>query len=112
MGQQGSRIVTTVLKNECYRREWNKTLCQVYDHAQTWRKKFYELTRMKGFSKSWKFITQQEGLFIFTDLTAEKIGYLREAYSIAIREDGAINISTINDENIHSIVSALYEIID
>ena len=64
--QQGSRIVATVLNNECYRREWNRTLCEVYDHARAWRKKFYELTRIKGFSKSWKFVTQQEGLFIYT----------------------------------------------
>ena len=64
--QQGSRIVATVLNNECYRREWNRTLSEVYDHSQAWRKKFYELTRIKGFSKSWKFVTQQEGLFIFT----------------------------------------------
>ena len=73
--QQGARIVTTVLNNDCYRREWNRILCEVYDHAQAWRKKFYELTRMKGFTKSWKFITDQEGLFIFTALSGFEPSY-------------------------------------
>ena len=43
---------------------------------------------------------------------AEEIDYLREEYSIAIRDDGAINISTINDDNIHTIVGALFEIVN
>lgn len=113
----GSRIVSTVLKNNELRREWEETLNQVIGRMKEMRKSLKQTLEEikcpcpKGLD-NWNHITTQTGMFCFTGLTVKQSQALVKEYDVYLTSNGRISVSGMNTKNVAYVAKCFKEVME
>ncbi|XP_040202052.1 aspartate aminotransferase, cytoplasmic-like [Rana temporaria] len=106
----GARVVATVLNNPTLHEEWKENLKMATKRLMVIREKMREKLRLLETLRSWNQITQQSGLFTYFGLTKDKIDFLAKRNHIYLPENGQINISGLNMNNIHYVTQCISDV--
>ncbi|KAM5171423.1 putative aspartate aminotransferase, cytoplasmic 2 [Mantella aurantiaca] len=106
----GARVIATVLNNPTLSEEWKENLKMAVKHLMVIREKMREKLRLLETLRSWNQITQQSGLFAYIGLTQDQIHFLAKRNHIYLPENGQINISSLNVNNIHYITQCISDV--
>lgn len=103
----GAEIINTILESEELTNLWQKELSAMRNRIKNIRTSFIERIRQKQNQLNLDYISNQKGLFGFTDLTKQQMIKLREDFGVFGLDSGRINLSSINDDNIEEASTAI-----
>ncbi|CAI9554388.1 unnamed protein product [Staurois parvus] len=106
----GARVVATVLNNPTLHEEWKENLKMAAKRLIVIREKMREKLRLLETLRSWNQITQQSGLFTYFGLTKDQVDFLAKRNHIYLPENGQINISGLNVNNIHYVTQCISDV--
>lgn len=103
--RHGSLLVKNVLMDEKLRGEWEKELSMM-------RKKLGErrtslLSGLRNMGCPVDYLEKQHGFFCMVDISIEMAKRLREEFAVYMLENGRINLSSLNRENLPRVIQAL-----
>ena len=107
----GGRLAGTVLEDAELKADWQKELETVRARIVEMRCHFGKgLQQLLGESDDLKKIEGQKGMFSVLNLTSEAIGILREKYGVYTLDNGRINLSGLNHQNLDYALQALVSV--
>ncbi|AKO45618.1 amino acid aminotransferase [[Haemophilus] ducreyi] len=107
----GAHTVTTVLADDQLRANWIAELSEMRDRIKTMRTKMVQLLAEKGAKKDFSFISNQNGMFSFSGLTATQVDRLRDEFAIYAVRSGRINVAGLTDDNIEAFCDAVVKVL-
>ncbi|XP_062932795.1 putative aspartate aminotransferase, cytoplasmic 2 [Cynocephalus volans] len=105
----GARIVTSILCNPALQAEWKQNLQEVVENIMLIKEKVKEKLRLLGTPGSWDHITEQSGTHGYLGLNFQQVEYLVKKKHIYIPQNGRVNFSCINANNIDYITQSINE---
>ncbi len=107
----GGAIVTTIVRDETLRAQWEREVAEMRNRINGMRQLFVDTLREAGVTRDFSFITQQRGMFSFSGLTREQVAELRSTYAIYIVGSGRINVAGMTEGNMKALCSAIAEVL-
>jgi len=104
----GAKIVSIVLNNSHLKQEWIKNMKKMAVRIQQMRELLYSKLQAKKVLGDWKHCLEQTGMFFYTGLSAEQVAFLKGRH-IYVMENGCINISSLNNNNIDYFVKCVFQ---
>lgn len=104
---QGGRVAGTILEDEELTAEWHEELITIQQRMLQMRLLFGENLSKKIGSYDPKKIAEQKGMFSLLKLSKEAILKLKDQFGIYILDNGRINVSGLNLNNIDYTVDAI-----
>ena len=105
----GGLIVTTILGDETLKKQWLDELAAMRQRIAKVRAQFVKALHDEGIKMDFAFISKQKGMFSFSGLSDEQVGFLREKKSIYIVKGGRINVAGITSQNIGYLCESIAE---
>lgn len=103
----GAQIVTTILKSESLRAEWEIELQEMRHRIITMRQALVAGLHVMQTPIDFSFINEQTGMFSFSGLNETQVLRLREHHGIYTPLNGRINIAGLNESNIDYVVHSI-----
>lgn len=107
----GAKIVEYILTTPELREEWIAELTQMRQRIHRMRQLFVKTLQEKGASQDFTFITQQNGMFSFSGLTAEQVEILRTQYGIYIVSSGRLNVAGMTLDNMSLLCESIVKVL-
>lgn len=107
----GAATVATVLSDATLRAEWNAELTEMRNRIKQMRGKFVELLQEFGAQQDFSFITEQNGMFSFSGLSAEQVDRLKDEFAIYAVRSGRINVAGITEDNIRYLCESIVKVL-
>jgi len=105
----GGLVVATILNDPELHAEWLKELAAMRDRIKAMRIALVEGLSKRGVEGDFSYITRQRGMFSFSGLNDEIVGWLRESKSIYVVGGGRINLAGLTSSNIDYVCDAIAE---
>ena len=105
----GGLVVATILGDPELHAEWLKELAAMRDRIKAMRIALVEGLSKRGVEGDFSYITRQRGMFSFSGLNDEIVGWLRESKSIYVVGGGRINLAGLTSSNIDYVCDAIAE---
>jgi aromatic-amino-acid transaminase len=102
----GAHIVATVLTTPALRQLWERELAGMRERIRAMRHALVAKLRAAGVKGDLDYITQQQGMFSYTGLSAAQMQRLRSEFGIYGVDSGRICVAAINSRNIDPIAGA------
>jgi len=103
----GANVIATILSNPTLRTLWEQELTDMRMRIQRMRQLFVKTLQEKGAKQDYSFISQQNGMFSFSGLTAEQVQRLRDEFAIYAVSSGRINVAGITLDNMSTLCEAI-----
>jgi aspartate/tyrosine/aromatic aminotransferase len=104
----GSRIINKIMESPELKELWLKEQKQVYERIADIRKRFIEELEKEGIAGEYiDFLRKQKGIYIYLDISNEKVDQLAEKFHIYTGPKGRINATGITEEKFSYIAKAL-----
>ena len=109
----GARIASLVLNDSALFKEWEANLRTMAGRIKDMRKALREkLEELNGKEGSWKHITDQIGMFIFTGLTEKQVLQIREEAHVYMTKNGRISMAGLNTRNVVYVAEAMHKVVE
>lgn len=105
----GGLAARTVLTDEALYAEWIEEVAGMRERIKAMRSAFVDGLKQRGVAQDFSFIVEQRGMFSFSGLSDEVVGWLREEKSIYIVKGGRINVAGLTTANIDYVCDAIAE---
>ena len=105
----GGMIVTTILKDPELSNLWKNELTGMREHIAQARAALAEGLTSRGVPMDCSFMTKQKGMFSFSGLTKDQVGFLKEEKAIYIVGSGRINVAGLTHGNLGYVCDAVAE---
>lgn len=105
----GGLAVAAILSDDMLREQWLGELTLMRDRIKAMRKAFVDGLVQRGVKKDFSYITRQRGMFSFSGLSDEIVGWLRDNKSIYVVGGGRINVAGLTGSNIDYVCDAVAE---
>lgn len=109
--RHGAQIVADVLQSAALKNEWLEELSGMCRRLTALRRRLVAGLQDKCKGKDWSFLARQKGFFAYCGFTAEETGRLIKNYGIYVPDDGRINISGLNENNLDYVVQAISSVV-
>ena len=106
----GSDIAKTILQNDDLYAQWQKDIMTMATNIKNRRLALQKILMENECPGDWNYITQQKGMFAFTQLQKDQCKALREKHSVYVVENGRLCISGINPGNVEYVGNAITDI--
>ena len=106
----GAAIAGEILSNPQLKREWEEELGEMRARISKMRKLFCERLIEKSLKRDFRFLLDRSGMFCFTGLDKSEVGRLREEFGIYMTQDGRVNITGLNEDNLDKVVDAILKV--
>lgn len=107
----GGLIVSTILSTPDLKEEWQTELTEMRQRIQRMRQLFVKTLQDKGAAQDFSFITQQNGMFSFSGLTAEQVQRLRDDFAIYAVSSGRINVAGMTLDNMSTLCESMIKVL-
>lgn len=104
-------IVKSILQDETLKKRWLQELSHMRQRMQTIRNQFIQRLMQKNPQGNWDVLKKGTGLFLYSDLSPEKVAFLRKEKGLYLAADGRINLTGLNNQNIGAFVEAFLEVL-
>lgn len=108
--KHGAAIVAYVLGHDALHSLWKAELEGMRRRIQNMRQMFVSALMSRSPSKDYRFLDLTKGMFCFTGLQQHEVERLVEEYGIYMLKTGRINITGLNEDNIHEVVEAISKV--
>lgn len=105
----GGLVAATILSTPELYELWQSELKGMRDRIVAMRSALVEGLSSRGVDQDFSFITRQRGMFSFSGLSDEIVGWLRENKSIYVVGGGRINLAGLTAANIDYVCDAIAE---
>ncbi len=109
--RHGAEIVTYVLTSPELYTLWSNELSDMRSRIAKMREKLAKELAILKKDMDFSYITQQNGLFSYSGLTAEQVDILKKDYSIFAVSSGRICIAALNSHNIERVAKAIANVL-
>lgn len=107
----GAKIVSKILNTPELYAQWEADLITMSGRIGAMRKALVaELERLQT-PGSWKHITEQQGMFSFTGLTAEQVEKLQKEHAVYMAKSGRASIAGLNEGNVAYVAGAIDKVV-
>lgn len=106
----GSAIATEILSNPQLKKEWEDELGSMRARITEMRDLFCQTLIQKSLKKDFRFLLNKLGMFCLTGLDKRAVNLLREEFAIYMTQDGRMNITGLNQENITTTADAILKV--
>ncbi|NGX45677.1 MAG: Tyrosine aminotransferase [Chlamydiae bacterium] len=103
----GAELVQRVLTSPKLYERWEGELKEMRARMQAMRRLFMDKLKIKDPSGEWDFLLRGHGLFVYSGLSETVCARLVDNYGIYLPNNGRINITAINKNNVDHIVDAI-----
>ena len=107
----GATIVGNVLNSPELRALWEEELAEMRSRIHSMRLKMVEQLAAKGAKQDFTLVTQQQGMFSYSGLTAEQVERLRAEFGIYAVSTGRICVAALNDNNLDRVTDAIVQVL-
>lgn len=107
----GANIVSTILRDDKLRSQWEQELATMRERIQHMRQLFVHTLVEKGAKQDFAFITRQNGMFSFSGLTPEQVLQLRDEYAIYAVSSGRVNVAGMTSDNMSRLCKAIIAVL-
>jgi aspartate/tyrosine/aromatic aminotransferase len=105
----GGMIVTTILKDKELCKLWRSELDGMRDRIAQARAALAAGLTKRGVPMDCSFMTRQKGMFSFSGLNKNQVGFLKEEKAIYIVGSGRINVAGLTPDNMDFVCDAVAE---
>ena len=106
----GAQVVSTVLSNPELRALWEAELAGMRERIRNMRLELRSRLEAALPGRNFEFITQQQGRFSYSGLSAAQMQRLRQDFGIDGVDSGRICVAALNLGNIAAVVSAIAQV--
>jgi aromatic-amino-acid transaminase len=106
----GAQVVAMVLGTPELRALWEDELAGMRSRIKTMRHALQDKLQAAGVKQDISFITQQQGMFSYSGLSAEQMKRLREEFGVYGVDSGRICVAALNSGNIDRVVGAMVSV--
>jgi aspartate aminotransferase len=103
----GAALVSTILGDAALRAQWEEELTGMRRRIRTMREALVQGLKAQGVAQDFSFLTQQNGMFSYTGLTAAQVDALRERFAVYVVRSGRINVAGITEQNLPYLCEAI-----
>lgn len=113
----GAELVNIILGDSALATDWKEELNRARGRLQMLRKRLHDLLVElatpvpRGRPGGWNHLGEESGLFSYTSLLPEQIKLLESGHHVYLPENGRINISGLNENNIERVARAFDAVI-
>lgn len=107
----GALLVSTVLNNTELSQLWQSELEEMRERILLMRRLLNEKLSQALPEMDFSYLTQQQGMFSYTGLTAEQVDVLKHQYGIYLLRSGRLCIAGLNLNNIHYVAECIAAVI-
>ena len=105
----GGLIVKTVLSDPDLEQNWRRELEQMCKRIVSMRSALVDGLASRGVDGDFSYIKQQRGMFSFSGLSDETVGWLKEHKGIYVVGGGRINVAGLTTANIDYVCDSISE---
>ena len=106
----GARLATAVLTDPALRAQWESELATMRDRIKEMRRRLRAGLEAARPDVVAAHITDQNGMFSYSGLTAEQMTRLRDEFAVYGLDSGRICVAALNDRNLDTVVAALAQV--
>ena len=106
----GARLATAVLTDPELRAQWESELGAMRDRIKEMRRRLREGLEAARPDVVAAHITDQNGMFSYSGLTAEQMARLRDQFAVYGLDSGRICVAALNGRNLDTVVAALAQV--
>ena len=103
----GGQIVATVLGSPELFKRWQEELGGMRERIRSLRRALVERLAAHAPKASFRFVTEQRGMFSYSGLTKEQVARLRSEFSIYAIDSGRICVAALNGRNVDYVARAV-----
>lgn len=105
----GGLIITTILQDAALSKLWKSELDEMRDRIAGMRSTLADGLTARGVPMDCSFMTKQKGMFSFSGLSKDQVGFLRQEKAIYIVGSGRINVAGLTPGNMNFVCDAVAE---
>ncbi len=106
----GAAIVKEILQNNELKEQWIEELGNIRIRLTNLRNQFVDLLKSENGLHNYQFLKEHKGMFSFCNLGKDQVRMLIDRFSIYMPDNGRINISGLNDQNIDYVIKAILHV--
>jgi aspartate aminotransferase len=106
----GSLIASEILSNPQLKEEWQQELSHMRTRIIKMRQLFCRALAKKSLKRDFQFLLDKAGMFCFTGLDKKEVNQLRDKFGIYMTQDGRMNLSGLNENNLDMVVDAIIKV--
>ena len=106
----GAAIASEILSNPQLKKEWQEEVGSMRARMIKMRQLFCEALIKKSPKRDFRFLLEKSGMFCYTGLDKKEVERLREEFAIYMTQDGRMNLTGLNEENIEKVVDAIVKV--
>jgi len=106
----GARLATAVLTDPDLRAQWEAELATMRDRIKELRRQLRARLEAARPDVVAAHITDQNGMFSYSGLSAEQMGRLRDEFGVYGLDSGRICVAALNAHNLDTVVAALAQV--
>ena len=107
----GGSVVATVLGTPELRAQWEVELAEMRDRIKTMRKTLVDGLKAAGVTQDMSFITQQIGMFSYSELTKDQMVRLRTEFGVYGTDTGRMCVAAMNSKNIDHVCRSVAAVV-
>ncbi|MEI8300252.1 MAG: amino acid aminotransferase [Chlamydiota bacterium] len=108
--KHGAVIVSYVLNDEKLKALWLSELEKMRRRIIDMRSLLYDILSEKTKRKDYTYLSDAKGMFCFTGLEKSQVERLIDEYGIYMLKTGRINVTGLNEDNIHYVGDAIIKV--
>lgn len=107
----GGRVVDIVMNDDTLHQQWVGEVYGMRDRIKAMRLKLKSVLEAKVPTRNFDYITNQNGMFSFTGLTAEQIERLQQEFGVYLVSNSRMCMAGLNVNNVDYVANAMAEVL-
>lgn len=107
----GAELVKRILNNPELRTVWEQELTTISSRICSVRAQLFETLSIKIPQRDWRFLTRGHGMFALFPFSEREIESLRQEHGLYIVNNGRVNLSGFNRDNLEQAVNAMVDVV-
>jgi len=107
----GARIISTILGNEMYLREWLKAIQTMSEKLKYRRLMLRGMMEAKKIPGNWEYLTNQTGPYTFLGLNETQVKHMMKRHHIYMFSNGRVDLGSLSTKRMKHFVTAVSEVL-
>lgn len=106
----GAQVVSAVLSTPELNKQWRGEADEMRTRIKAMRTTLREVLRERLPDMNADYITQQQGMFSYTGLTAAEVDFMRETHAVYLVRSGRMCVAGLNERNALTVAEAFADV--
>jgi aromatic-amino-acid transaminase len=106
----GAQVVSTVLSTQELAKQWRGEADEMRTRIKAMRGTLREVLRERLPDMNADYLTQQQGMFSYTGLTAAEVDFMRETHGVYLVRSGRMCVAGLNERNALVVAEAFADV--